>query len=38
MNAGYGDTSRPRQIAQYLSRELTDTSYPEIARKFGGRT
>ena len=29
--------ARPRQIAQYLSRELTDTSYPEIARKFGGR-
>jgi chromosomal replication initiator protein len=29
--------ARPRQIAAYLSRELTDTSFPEIARKFGGR-
>jgi chromosomal replication initiator protein len=29
--------SLPRQIAAYLSRELTDCSYPEIARKFGGR-
>ncbi len=27
----------PRQIAAYLSRELTDFSFPEIARKFGGR-
>jgi len=27
----------PRQIAAYLSRELTEASYPEIARKFGGR-
>jgi chromosomal replication initiator protein len=29
--------ARPRQIAAYLCRELTDTSFPEIARKFGGR-
>ena len=29
--------STPRQIAAYLSRELTDSSFPEIARKFGGR-
>lgn len=27
----------PRQIACYLAREMTDDSYPEIARKFGGR-
>lgn len=27
----------PRQIACYLAREMTDLSYPEIARKFGGR-
>ncbi len=27
----------PRQIAAYLCRELTDFSFPEIARKFGGR-
>ena len=29
--------AKPRQIASYLCRELTDCSYPEIARKFGGR-
>ncbi len=29
--------SKPRQIACYLCRELTEASYPEIARKFGGR-
>ena len=29
--------ARPRQIASYLCRELTDCSFPEIARKFGGR-
>ncbi|MBI1784350.1 chromosomal replication initiator protein DnaA, partial [Candidatus Sumerlaeota bacterium] len=27
----------PRQIACYLAREMTDLSFPEIARKFGGR-
>jgi chromosomal replication initiator protein len=27
----------PRQIASYLAREMTDFSFPEIARKFGGR-
>lgn len=27
----------PRQIAMYLSRELTETSYPEIGRLFGGK-
>jgi hypothetical protein len=28
---------RPRQIAMYLSRRLTDQSLPEIGRRFGGR-
>ena len=27
----------PRQIAMFLSRELTDASYPEIGRDFGGK-
>jgi chromosomal replication initiator protein len=27
----------PRQIAMYLCRQLLASSYPEIARKFGGR-
>ncbi|WP_217922508.1 chromosomal replication initiator protein DnaA [Miltoncostaea oceani] len=27
----------PRQVAMYLSRELTDTSLPQIGRAFGGR-
>jgi len=27
----------PRQIAMYLSRELTNASYPEIGRDFGGK-
>ena len=27
----------PRQIAMYLSRELTDASFPEIGRDFGGK-
>ena len=26
-----------RQIAMYLFRELTELSYPEIAKEFGGR-
>ena len=26
-----------RQIAMYVSRELTDLSFPMIAREFGGR-
>jgi chromosomal replication initiator protein len=29
--------ARPRQIAMYLSKELTTKSLPEIGRKFGGR-
>ena len=28
---------RPRQMAMYLSKELTDKSYPEIGEAFGGR-
>ena len=27
----------PRQVAMYLSRDLTDSSLPQIGRKFGGR-
>jgi chromosomal replication initiator protein len=27
----------PRQIAMFLCRELTDSSYPEIGRQFGGK-
>ena len=29
--------ARPRQIAMYLSKQLTSRSLPEIGRKFGGR-
>jgi chromosomal replication initiator protein len=29
--------ARPRQIAMYLSKILTPSSFPEIGRKFGGR-
>jgi len=27
----------PRQIAMYISRQLTSCSYPEIGDKFGGK-
>src|SRR5947207_13061832 len=27
----------PRQVAMYLSRELTDSSLPKIGTEFGGR-
>ncbi len=27
----------PRQVAMYLARELTDSSFPEIGQKIGGR-
>ena len=27
----------PRQVAMYLSRELTDSSLPQIGKQFGGR-
>ena len=29
--------ARPRQIAMFLSKNLTTRSLPEIGRKFGGR-
>lgn len=29
--------ARPRQIAMYLTRDLTGASFPEIGRRFGGR-
>ncbi len=29
--------ARPRQIAMYLSKQLTDLSLPEIGRNFGGK-
>ncbi|MCJ7679653.1 MAG: chromosomal replication initiator protein DnaA [Candidatus Aminicenantes bacterium] len=29
--------SFPRQVAMYLSKELTNTSLPEIGKKFGGK-
>ncbi len=29
--------ARPRQIAMYLSKQLTTNSYPEIGKSFGGR-
>ncbi len=31
------ELSQPRHIAMYLARKLTDSSLPEIGRKFGGR-
>ncbi len=31
------DVAFPRQIAMYLSRELTDSSLPRIGEEFGGR-
>lgn len=29
--------SQPRHLAQYLSRKLTNLSFPDIAQKFGGK-
>jgi chromosomal replication initiator protein len=29
--------ARPRQVAMYLSKNLTQHSLPEIGRQFGGR-
>ena len=31
------DVAYPRQVAMYLSRELTSTSLPKIGKEFGGR-
>ena len=31
------EVARPRQVAMYLSKQLTTHSLPEIGRKFGGR-
>ena len=31
------NVARPRQVAMYLSKQLTTRSLPEIGRKFGGR-
>ncbi|MHA0111663.1 helix-turn-helix domain-containing protein, partial [Klebsiella pneumoniae] len=29
--------AHPRQIAMYLARKLTNSSYPDIGEKFGGK-
>ncbi len=29
--------ARPRQVAMYLAKQLTNRSLPEIGRRFGGR-
>jgi len=29
--------AQPRQVAMYLSRKLTGSSFPDIAKKFGKR-
>ena len=34
---GARQVARPRQVAMYLSKQLTTRSLPEIGRKFGGR-
>ena len=31
------NVARPRQVAMYLSKQLTQRSLPEIGRKFGNR-
>lgn len=31
------EVSRPRQVAMYLSKQLTPKSLPDIGRRFGGR-
>lgn len=29
--------TKPRQLAMYLTRELTDLSFPQIGKRFGGK-
>jgi chromosomal replication initiator protein len=31
------EVARPRQVAMYLSKQLTPKSLPDIGRRFGGR-
>ncbi len=31
------EVARPRQVAMYLAKQLTQRSYPDIGRSFGGR-
>ena len=31
------EVARPRQVAMYLAKQLTNKSYPDIGRAFGGR-
>lgn len=31
------ELARPRQVAMYLAKQLTSSSYPDIGRAFGGR-
>lgn len=31
------EVARPRQVAMYLAKQLTNRSYPDIGRAFGGR-
>ena len=31
------EIARPRQVAMYLSKQLTPKSLPDIGRRFGGR-
>ncbi len=37
MKSNRRDVARPRQIAMYLTKELTQASLPEIGRAFGGK-
>ncbi len=37
MKSNRRDIARPRQIAMYLTKELTQASLPEIGRAFGGK-
>ena len=36
-NSRLREFARPRQIAMYLSKNLTDKNLPEIGREFGGK-